>query len=174
MGVPREALSHSVGTDASSPTARHALYGIRSRLMGQQLWFEPVVKVEIWKAHIYAALWWNPVFPPLAILRPEKWHTTLLRAWPQRALGELTPFLSAWSTLLQALADMILQPQRGDGGGIAVWLVPPPWRRSWTFGVPAEVRGALEPLQTVLRELVRGRDPEAYITPEPDSHISWN
>ena len=167
-------LVHSVGTDGNSPTAGAALYDIRRKLMSKQLLFKPTLKIEAWKGHVYAAIWWAPQDAPFGILRPERWHTTVIRAWLSRPMEYVTPYFGSWSTLLQGLVDAILLPQTRDDGCVAVWLTPPPWKASWTFGVPAEVEGAVGPIQCALNALILSVDRRAYVTPEADAHISWN
>ena len=169
-----ERVGRTLGSDGDSPSAYSALCQIRRGLMWTPMRFRPSFRVETWKGHVYAACWWHPVGAPLAVLRPERWHTTVLRAWTERDLGEIQPYFLSWQTLLQGLMEAILWERAAGDGTVKVWMVAPPWAGSWTFGVPREVEGVLGPLQTALAALIISMDGKARVTPEADAHISWN
>ena len=140
--------------------------------MDTQLCFRPIVRIEAWKAHVYAAVWWAPQAPPYAVREPHRWHTTLLRAWlDSTSLAELAEeHFERWQGLLNlAMAELL-----NGYTHVHVWLVPPPWRKSWTFGVPEEVAHILPALHIMLSLFIRARDPTASIILDADSHISWN
>ena len=162
------------GAGGDSPSGWQQLGEIRSTLMNTQLFFEPKVLIEIWKGHVYAGIWWHPCKPPQSVLRPECWHTTLLRCW--RPLGAAEVFenhLEAWKELLTDMMNMLLHRQADVWGLVPVWLRVPPWRKSWTFGVPLELLPLCEVLQRMLAALCRSISDEADVH-DDEFHISWN
>ena len=170
----RVALTNGCG--GSSPTSWKQLNAIRVKLMLTMLFFLPQVKVELWKGHVYAAVWWHPHLPPLSVMRPDKWHTTLVRCWPRGPASALftAELLATWTTLLQSMLDQLLLPRRRwDTNTVGAWLRSPPWRKSYTFGVPYEVLPTCSVLQSMLAELCRSVCPASDVAAH-DFHISWN
>ena len=153
-GSDREArnrTSRTNGCGGDSPTSWQQLGEIRSVLMNTQLHFQPKLLLEVWKGHLYAGIWWHTCKPPPSILRPEFWHTTLLRCWhPQGARHIFEGHLVAWEELLSDMTHTMLHPQEDVWGMVPVWLRIPPWRKSWTFGVPSEVQQTCTILQKML------------------------
>ena len=64
-----------------SPRAQDRLAERRRKLLNTRHIMYPEVVVQHWKNHVYAAVWWWPAVYE-AMLRPEHWHTTLVRVWP--------------------------------------------------------------------------------------------
>jgi len=174
----REARNRTVksnGCGADSPSSWQQLHEIRSKLMNTQIFFEPTVEITIWKGHLYAGVWWHPHNAPLAILRPENWHTTLLRCWhPDGAAEVYEPYLVAWNELLTDMLRMLVRPKADVWGLVPVWLRIPPWRKSYTFGVPTEVLPICEILQKMLATLCHSVGYDAADVREDEFHISWN
>jgi hypothetical protein len=172
--VVQAQLSNSNGCGGESPTLYVQLPVIRYKLMMTQLTFQPVLRVETWKDTVYMAIWWCPQTPPLAILQPDHWHTTLMRAGMSRMSARV--FVHAHGLRMQqtlaALMHILLAPAT-IGGNIRVWLAPPPWRRSYTFGVPREVAHVIEPLQTAARAIMLAYDYGVSFSDESEHHISW-
>ena len=167
-----EAISHSSGCASfDSPTSVAKLIEIRRKLFCTTLFFIPIVVVEFWKGHIYAAVWWSPQNAPPAILQPTRWHTTLLRCWSDADLGDR---LATWTTSLQSVLDCLLFSGRLPDNSVAVWLRFAPWLNSYNFGVPLEVAFCLDPLRALLTSYIKTHDPNATITPDADAHISWH
>jgi hypothetical protein len=169
----RSSRSNSSGVcGGESPNIWRAMLRIRHDLMNTQLCFRPTVRIESWKGHVYAAVWWGPQAAPLAVREPWRWHTTLLRAWcASTSLEKLADeHFKRWQAILNdAMAELLLGYTH-----VQVWLCSPPWRKSWTFGVPEEVAHILPALHIMLSVFIRARDPGANIIVEADSHISWN
>lgn len=138
------------------------------------LFFLPFVKVEFWKGHVYSAIWWHPQEPPLALLRPEYWHTTMTRCFTQSALFTVQ-LLADMEALLNLLLDQMLQaPQRRRADRtVGVWLRIPPWKKSWTFGVPLEVLPICDMVQHTIMALCHNIDPHSFVSKD-EFHISWN
>ena len=166
----RVALTNGCGE--CSPTAWKQLSAIRSNLMLTMLFFLPVVNIEFWKGHIYAAVWWHPQLPPLSVMRPDKWHTTLVRCWSTSPLFT-AQLLADWTTLLQIMLNHMLQSRRRSDNTVGVWLRSPPWRKSYTFGVPFEVLQSCNVLQSMLSALCRSTCPASHVA-DDEFHISWN
>ena len=167
----RVALTNGCGEN--SPTSWKQLNDIRSKLMLTMLFFLPLVSVELWKGHIYAAIWWHPQMPPLSVMRPDKWHTTLVRCWSTHP-SFTAELLADWTQLMQSMLNQLLLPRRRwDTNAVGVWLRSPPWRKSYTFGVPYEVLPTCTVLQTMLAALCRSVSPTAQVAAH-EFHISWN
>ena len=147
---------------------------IRSSLMNTRLRMSPQVAIELWKGHVYCAVWWNPVGAPLSILQPRRWHTTILRAWLPEGQSVPQALLDDWGMILQMIVTQVLHFE--DDNHVGAWLRVPPWRRSWTFGVPLELMPAITPLQTTASAFIRAHETRADIRmPKVEEvHISWN
>jgi hypothetical protein len=67
-------------------------------------------------------------------------------------------------------------PQLNAAGNIMVWIPPPPWRRSWTFGCPGEVKPCVGVVGDFAEALIRAYDPDARIerATMDELHISWH
>ena len=144
--------------------------------MTTELFFRPDVRVSIWKGHLYAGIWWCPLLPPLALLQPERLHTTLIRCWHPWRYGVEWPFIPlvrGWQHTMTQMLNQLLQHQRDARGAVSAWLRCPPWKKSWTFGVPIEVLPICEILQKMLAALCRSVSSEADVH-EDEFHISWN
>ena len=174
----REARNRTVrttGCGPESPTSWQQLSEIRCILMNTQLWFRPEVKLEIWKGHLYAGVWWQPYNAPLSILRPENWHTTLLRCWhPLGAAKVFDKHLELWMELLTQMMHEMLNSKYDIWGRVPVWLRSPPWRQSWTFGVPLEVIPLCEILQKMLTAMCQAVSDDQADLVVDEFHISWN
>ena len=170
----RNRTSRTNGCGGSSPTSWTQLAEIRADLMNTRLFFSPKVLLELWKGHLYCGIWWHPRTPPQSILKPENWHTTLLRCWhPHGARLVFEHHLEAWKDRLSDMMGTMLLPQEDVWGMVAVWLRVPPWRKSWTFGVPEEVLPTCEILQKMLAALCRSISDLSDVH-EDEFHISWN
>ena len=96
-----------------------------------------------------------------------------MRAWPTRYVTRVNLrdlYFQRW----QDIANTVLAELLDDRETVEVWLRTPPWRRSWTFGVPSEVMHVLPVLHALLSGFIRAHDPSADIIVEADAHISWN
>ena len=166
-------LSNSNGCGENSPTSWTQLDRIRMGLMWTWLSFLPIIRAEIWQGYLYVGMWMSPQGSPLSILNPRRWHTTCLRARPAGlTLSSSSVLAVAW----EAQANLMLNHMvnRQANGTVRCHLVPPPWKKSWTFGVPPQLKAAIEVISLFFRASVLAADPEAQITEENAFHISWN
>ena len=67
----------------------------------------------------------------------------MVRAWSEKDYGKR---VKMWTESLQIMLDSLVM-SLGESGAfgvphkvVPVWLRMPPWRASWTFGVPTEVK----------------------------------
>ena len=169
------ALSHTNGCGGASPTSRSDVLKIRQTLINTWLHMMPLITVTAWKGHAYFAVWWNPLpGSPLSIMQPERWHTTVLRAWPSSmSLDQLMN----WCQQGEAIANAILRvltPDPDADGSLLSYVVPPTWENSWNFGVPPQVAFTLKVTHLLLRSLCRVADPTCFVIEDTDSHISWH
>lgn len=173
--TPDQQLGHSNGCGGASPTGRAEVLALRAALIHTWLAMMPLVRVSAWKGHAYFAIWWNPLpGSPSSIMRPEKWHTTLLRAWPKSiALDALVQVGQNGEAIANAILRA-LTPVRFPNGSLRCHVVPPPWRNSWNFGVPPQAGHAIPVIHEFLKQLMLSADPECTVIEEADSHISWH
>jgi hypothetical protein len=67
------------------------------------------------------------------------------------------------------------QPPSRHPSLLQMGLAPPPWRKSWTFGVPSGINGLFSNLVAIFHTWRECRFPNrGYILPEREFHISWN
>jgi hypothetical protein len=171
-----QGLSHSNGAGADSPTAWREVGLIREHLLMVAFWFQPRVEVSVWRGYLYAWVRMCPWRPPLAILRPQKMHVTLLRAYPSPhgpGLQAFNGLLPTWNIALQSICEAMLQPVQRHGY-VKGMLELPPFKYSWTFGPPQVVQCILEPCCRCLENLVLSVDPAATFGERIASHISWD
>lgn len=135
--------------------------------------FVPVIRAEIWQGCLYVGMWMAPQMPPLSILRPSRWHTTCLRVRSSAlTLGQLATRSVAWETQANAMLAQIVRWQAD--GTVLCHLLPPPWKASWTFGVPPQLSGAVAVISGFFRQAVLVADPDAEVIEENAFHIFRN
>ena len=130
--------------------------------------------------YIYVGVWWRPQRAPLALLEPDLWHTTLLRCNLTLPSHQLAQWMATHGARINILMNALLRALtfvRNADNTITVWLLPPPWPKSWTFGVPSNVATALMPLCDMTRRSILAVDPGADVdldvTDSDGFHISW-
>jgi hypothetical protein len=168
-------LSHTNGCGEASPTARHDVLIVRETLINTWLFMMPFITAQNWKGHVYIAIWWNPLPGcPLSIMRPHMWHTTLMRAWPSSmSLDQLVTIAQQAVNVANAIFRF-LTPDRQPDGSLRCYVVPPPWRASWNFGIPPQVASVPPILHSFLKAVMIAHDANCEVITECDSHISWH
>ena len=171
--VDQQQLCNSNGCGGESPGAWQRAAAIRGTLMNTMLFLQPVARVELWKNSVYMAIWWEPQQAPLSIMRPGNMHTTMLRCYSNGGVARFGQHLDAWNVALQASLNALLAPHRHGDGTVHAFLALPPWKNSWTFGVPQHLRSIGEPLARLLEAFIKAIDAQTWFGERVAEHISW-
>jgi hypothetical protein len=154
--------------------SRFALIQIRTFLLNTMLFFVPTIRLEIWHDTIYSIIWWGPQ-QARGIMRPDKWHTTLVRARPGLlGLAAIQTHLAAWNASLHFLLQSLLADIRSANGAVRSWITLPPWQGSWNFGVPDRMSWICEPLMLLSEGFFLQADKSVRIQERRPFHVSWH
>jgi hypothetical protein len=167
-------LANSNGCGGASPTSWGQLKRIWLKLLMATLFFAPTVRVEVWHGHLYAAIWWAPQRAPLSVLDATRWHTTLLRGFSATAHAIPAAVVAQWTLVAQTVLNALIAPLRNANGEIPVRMQFPPWRRSWTFGVPLPLEFLHAPLRDLVQLLASQHDAAMWFPDSGPQHVSWN
>ena len=119
----------------------------------------------------YIMIHLNPTNPPPAMLRPECYHTTLVRlAWsdPNRE--------DEFIARLKDGVDAFWSIFRIYGLPTTLALGAPPWAKSWNFGYSEDSQ--FTDLALAVRHtgcvIAQNVEPDVVIHPRRELHISWS
>ena len=179
--------SNSVGsyTAMESPRSTMVVHTIFLELAHDTILVRPKVKPEVWHGRLYLIIWWHPLRitgsgRALPVLRPENWHTALVKAeFPWGAEQRLPRVLRRAAGVCRGfLWGRGFATSRIDGNGLVhVPLGESPINdRSWTFKVgDDQLRWAMGWMQHYAQmELVAAGFWVEFDGCTEHLHISWN
>ena len=120
----------------------------------------------------WCIVWWNPQDPSSAMMRPELWHTTVLR-WEG---PKDVPLAARSLKKMQRDMDSIVPTLLAEDLSIPLQLCRAPWPKSFTFGLPGDsaARRFSEAVKAVSLILMHRWFPEAEVLEDRPLHISWH
>ena len=156
-----------------SPTGYVTLGTLWHQVAAQRYMCRPQIEVATelvtggW-CFAWIILHWNSERPGPHMLRPEKWHTTLLR-FSFRPDGTAPDAKDSLQGQLTTMLYMTI-----PGGQLELEVTRPPWRKSWTFGLGGTCKTIVMALLHSSRRLTQIRMPAAIIADDREMHVSWN
>ena len=176
-----EVEHHTIGISGfDSPTAIGTLNILHHGLLTADLAAGPHIVVAhhnygvngVNLVFIWVMLMWEPA-PHRGIMRPHKWHTTLVRGVAAMGDGLIAPALQ-W---LQASLNNILHVFVPPDVPYHLHVIRPPWYRSWIFGLTFQDLALCQILRDATKWLLATPRFGPYrleLQPDREDHISWH
>ena len=173
-----EAQAHTIGIPgAGSPTATRTACTLWHSLADSTLIMcNPKLEVatsaygyDQRTLFIWVIVWWRPVQHYRGMLRPDQWHSTLVRATcrahdPEATKERLRTIGDTLGMVLKQCVNISPYPLR---------VTRAPWRRSWNFGLAGDTFETCTTIRNLADYMLR-REPDIAIQPHWELHISWH
>ena len=132
---------------------------------------QPTVEISTEDGFAWVIVWWRPVTTSIRMLRPDAWHTTVLRFTVPPEYSPATQALAKaeYQAGLDALLAILSPIDELD-------LARAPWKRSWNFGLAADSKrlafaAAVEACAVMLQKKYYVG---AEVAERRELHISWH